>query len=74
MLIEESFRDTKSQTHGLGSEAYRTYKRDRLEVLLPLAALAKWLHYMIELAAELAGKHLQFQANSIKHRRVLPFN
>ena len=29
---------------------------------------------MIGLAAELAGKHLQFQANSIKHRRVLSFN
>ncbi len=39
-----------------------------------LAALANWLHYMIGLAAELAGKHLQFQVNSIKHRRVLSFN
>ena len=29
---------------------------------------------MIGLAAELAGKHLQFQVNSIKHRRVLSFN
>lgn len=74
MQIEESFRDQKSQTYGLGSEAHRTYKRKRLEVLLLLAALANWLHYMIGLAAELAGKHLQFQANSIKHRRVLSFN
>ena len=74
MQIEESFRDQKSQTYGLGSEAHRTYKRERLEVLLLLAALANWLHYMIGLAAELAGKHLQFQANSIKHRRVLSFN
>ena len=74
MQIEESFRDQKSQTYGLGSEAHRTYKRERLEVLLLLAALANWLHYMIGLATELAGKHLQFQANSIKHRRVLSFN
>lgn len=74
MQIEESFCDQKSQTYGLGSEAHRTYKRERLEVLLLLAALANWLHYMIGLAAELAGKHLQFQANSIKHRRVLSFN
>ena len=29
---------------------------------------------MIGLAKKLAGKHLQFQANSIKHRRVLSFN
>lgn len=74
MQIEESFRDQKSRTYGLGSEAHGTYKRERLEVLLLLAALANWLHYMIGLAAELAKKHLQFQANSIKHRRVLSFN
>lgn len=74
MLIEESFRDQKSQTYGLDSEAHRTYKRERLEMLLLLAALANWLHCMIGLATELAGKYLQFQANSIKHRRVLSFN
>lgn len=42
MQIEESFRNQKSQTYGLGSEAHRTYKRERLEVLLLLAALANW--------------------------------
>jgi hypothetical protein len=74
MQLEESFRDQKSQTYGLGSEANRTYKSERLKVLLLLAALANWLHYMIGISAELAGKHLQFQANSIKHRCVLSFN
>lgn len=74
MQIEEAFRDQKSQTYGLGSNAHRTKKKGRLEVLLLLAALANWLHYMLGLAAELAGKHRLFQANSLKTRRVLSFN
>ena len=74
MQIEEAFRDQKSQTYGLGSNAHRTKNKARLEVLLLLAALANWLHYMLGLAAELAGKHWQFQANTVKHRRVLSFN
>lgn len=74
MQIEEAFRDQKSQTYGLGSNAHRTKKKGRLEVLLLLAALANWLHYMLGLAAELAGKHRSFQANSLKTRRVLSFN
>lgn len=74
MQIEEAFRDQKSQTYGLGSNAHRTKKKSRLEVLLLLAALANWLHYILGLAAELAGKHRSFQANSVKHRRVLSFN
>lgn len=74
MQIEEAFRDQKSQTYGLGSNTHRTKKKGRLEVLLLLAALASWLHYMLGLAAELAGKHRTFQANSVKNRRVLSFN
>lgn len=74
MQIEEAFRDQKSQTYGLGSDAHRTKKKGRLEVLLLLAALANWLHYMLGLAAELVGKHRSFQANSVKTRRVLSFN
>lgn len=36
MQIEESFRDQNSHTYGLGSEAQRTYKRKRLEVLFAI--------------------------------------
>ena len=74
MQIEESFRDQKSQTYGLGSNAHQTYKKERLKVLLMLAALANWLHYMLGLAVEISGQHRSLQANSIKHRRVLSCN
>ena len=43
-------------------------------MLLLLAVLANWLHYILGVAVELAGKHLSFQANSVKDRRVLSFN
>lgn len=74
MQNQEVFRDQKSQTYGLGCNAHRTKKKGRLEVLLLLALLANWLHYMLGLAAELAGIHRTFQANSLKTRRVLSFN
>lgn len=74
MQIEEAFRDQKSQTYGLGSNAHRTKKKGRLDVLLLLAALANWLHYMLGLAAELSVNTGRFRANSLKNRRVLSFN
>lgn len=74
MQIEESFRDQKSQTYGLGSSAHQTYKKERLKVLLLLAALTNWVHYMLGLAVEISDQHRKLQANSIKHRRVLSFN
>lgn len=74
MQIEESFRDQKSQTYGLGSSAHKTHKKERLKVLLMLAALANWLHYMLGLAVEISGQHRSLQAYSIRHRRVLSFN
>lgn len=74
MQIEESFRDQKSHTYGLGSEDHKTYKIERLKALLLLAALAHWLHYMLGLAIEISGQHRTLQANSITHRRVLSFN
>lgn len=72
--IEESFRDQKSQTYGLGSKAHQHHKKERLKVLLMLAALVNWIHYMLGLAVAISGQHRSLQANSIKHRRVLSFN
>jgi hypothetical protein len=57
MQIEESFRDQKSQTYGLGSNVHQTYKKEGLKVLLMLAAPANWLHYMLGLAVEISGQH-----------------
>lgn len=74
MQIEASFRDQKSGTYGLGSNAHGTTEPTRLELLILLAALANWLHYMLGVATEMAGLHRQFQANTVRNRRVLSFN
>ncbi|WP_445427447.1 IS4 family transposase [Alishewanella sp. HL-SH05] len=74
MQIEESFRDQKSPRYGLGSDLHGTKSKSRLNILLLLAALANWFHYLMGAAGEIAGVHLRYQANTIKNRRVLALN
>jgi hypothetical protein len=71
MQIEEGFRDLKSPATGFSF--HLAYSRDlrRLGVLLLIAALAGMLAWVIGWLAERQQLHYQFQANSIKHRRVL---
>lgn len=73
MTIEESFRDLKSTQYGFGMDQNKTIKQKRLIVWLLLAALACLLAWIVGYFAEKAGLHHQFQANSIKNRRVLSF-
>lgn len=68
MQIEESFRDLKS---GLKMNDCGTRQAKRLEVLLMIATIAQYLLYLLGLTVKAAGKHWQYQANSIKHRNVL---
>lgn len=74
MQIEESFRDQKSPRYGLGSDLHGTKSKSRLNILLLLAALANWFHYLLGAAGEIAGVHLRYQANTVKSRRVLALN
>jgi len=68
MQIEESFRDMKS---GLQMNVCGTRNMKRLEVLLIIAAMAQYLLYWLGLAVKEAGKHWQYQVNSIKTRNIL---
>lgn len=74
MSIEESFRDCKNEYYGLGLRRSRTRNIERLEVILLIAMLALFALYMIGKAAEIQGYHRQFQANTIKTRRVLSYS
>lgn len=73
MQIEEGFRDLKSSQYGLSFEQASSYKIERIQILLMLAMLASLIAYITGLAAENESMHYQFQANTIKHRRVLSF-
>lgn len=40
-------------------------------ILLLLAALGNWFHYLLSAAVEGAGLHLRYQANTVTSKRVL---
>lgn len=71
MKVEHDFRDTKDPKWGIGLRYTRTRDIRRLEVLLLIGSLALLMLWLIGLAAEMKRLHYQFQANTIKNRRVL---
>ncbi len=71
MQIEEGIRDLKSTKYGFGFEHMMSYKPQRILILLLIAQIAAFIAYVIGMLAENNNLHFRFQANSIKHRRVL---
>lgn len=71
MQLEESFRDLKSSRFGWAFECVRSKKPPRTEVLLMLATLTTLATLTVGSAAEREGLAPQFQANTVRKRRVL---
>lgn len=71
MQIEESFRDLKSHRFGWDFSSSRSKKVERLQVLLMIAMLAAVAVLMLGTAAEERKLERQFQANTLRKRRVL---
>ncbi len=71
MQIEESFRDLKSTRFGLSLEMHLTYREERLQVMLLIAALALMVAWLMGKATEVTEQHWQYQANTVRTRRVL---
>ena len=71
MQIEESFRDLKSPAYGLALRHNRTRCTKRIDILLLMALMAEIIMWWNGLIAMPAKWHYDFQANTIKHRRVL---
>lgn len=71
MQIEEGFRDLKSAKYGFGFEHAMSKTLLRIENLLLIAMLASLIAWLVGWRAEKEKLHYQFQANSIKNRRVL---
>ena len=74
MQIEEGFRDLKSHRFGLALNYHRTSSVARLHILLLIASLALLVICILGLAISLSGQQYQFQANSVRHKRVLSIN
>lgn len=73
MTIEGSFRDAKSIEFGFSMNENKTINADRYTVWFMLASLASLIAWIMGYAAEKAGLHYDFQANTYRHRRVLSF-
>jgi len=73
MQIELTFRDLKSHRFGWGFEDARCRSTTRVAVQLMLVAVASLVVMLVGIAAEAAGLHKQYQANTIRKRRVLSF-
>ena len=71
MQIEEGFRDSKSQTLGLGLYPIRNHHRKRVENLLLIAALSLLLIYLAGLYAKQQTWSRGYQVNTCRDRPVL---
>ena len=71
MSIEEGFRDMKSHQFGLGLTYHRCASVERLQVLVFIATLALLALWLMGTATIAQGAHYQFQANSVRHKRIL---
>ena len=71
MKIEHDFRDSKDPKWGVGIRRSRTVDPLRLIIQLLIGFLASFMLWLIGLCLEKKGLHRDFQANSIKHKRVL---
>ena len=74
MQIELAFRDQKSARFGLSSELHRTVKPIRVKILMLIAMLAHWFNILLGMTVEYMGKASSFQANTVKHKRVLSWH
>lgn len=73
MQIEETFRDIKDYRYGIGIRATLSNSKERVAVLLLIAALALLVFGILGRLAYETGESRVFQANTIKNRRVLSY-
>lgn len=71
MQIEQNFRDEKSGRFGFGLREGRNYSAGRVEVLALIATLVSVVMWLSGYSLENRGIHMKYQANTIKHRRVI---
>ena len=73
MQIEQNFRDEKSPRFGFGLRLSRSQGNGRLAVLSVVAAMASLVMWLAGYLAEKKQRHLRYQANSIKDKRILSY-
>jgi len=70
MQIEQNFRDIKSEQYGVGLRRNNSTGKTKINMLYFLAALINLVLWWIGLVIERHNKQYQYQANTIKNKRV----
>lgn len=73
MQIEQNFRDDKSPRFGFSWRFSKSEGVNRISVLCLISCIATLTLWFIGFEAERRKLHYQFQANTVKNRRVLSF-
>ena len=73
MSIEEGFRDTKNERYGLALNFSGSGCPKRIEILLMIGMLTQFALLIVGKAAYIKGYYKDFQANTIRTRRVLSY-
>jgi len=71
MQIEEAFRDIKNRCNGFSLRESRTNNKERFNILLLIGNLATLALWLVGLAAEFLGFERDYQANTVRNRKVL---
>lgn len=73
MQVEQNFKDIKNEELGLGLRRNQSTGKTRINMLFFLAVLLIIIAWWFGLMIETIGKHLSYQANSIKTKRIRSF-
>ena len=73
MSIEEGFRDTKNERYGLALNFCGSECPKRIEILLMIGMLTQFALLIVGKVAYIKGYYKDFQANTIRTRRVLSY-
>ena len=73
MQIEQNFRDIKNEQLGLGLRRNQSAKKTPTNMLFFLGTLLIIIAWWFGLMLESLNKHLAYQANSIKYKRIRSF-
>lgn len=71
MQIEQNFRDEKNGRYGFALRDGQSHSIGRLSVLSLIASMASIILWLCGYSCENKGIHRTYQANTIKHRRVI---
>lgn len=73
MQIEQNFKDIKNEQSGMGLRRNQSSGKTRINMLFFIAVLLTMIAWWVGLMAETLNKHLSYQANTVRNKRIRSF-